>query len=69
MGSNVGKIERVLADLSADEVTHLLVSRGMFPKETKLIPMEWVTTMTDEEVYLGVEEDTVKELADVSITR
>jgi uncharacterized protein YrrD len=68
-GQQVGKVERVLADLSADEVTHLLVSRGMFPKETKLIPMEWVTTMTDEEVYLGVEEDTVKELADVSITR
>jgi len=68
-GQHVGKVERVLADLSADQVTHLLVSRGMFPKETKLIPMEWVTTMTDEEVYLGVEEDTVKELADVSITR
>ena len=68
-GQHVGKVERVLADLSADQVTHLLVSRGMFPKETKLIPMEWVTTMTDEEVYLGVEEDTVKELADVSITK
>ena len=68
-GQHVGKVERVLADLSADQVTHLLVSRGMFPKETKLIPMEWVTTMTDDEVYLGVEEDTVKELADVSITR
>jgi hypothetical protein len=31
--------------------------------------MEWVTTMTDDEVYLGVEEHTIKELADVSIAR
>ena len=68
-GQHVGKVERVLAELSADQVTHLLVSRRIFPKETKLIPMDWVTTMTDDEVYLGVEEDTVKELADVSITR
>lgn len=68
-GQHVGKVERILADLSQDQVTHLLISRGMFPKETKLIPMEWVMTMTDDEVYLGVEEHFVDELAEVSISR
>lgn len=68
-GQNVGKVERVLADLSMEQVTHLLVSRGMFPKETKLIPMEWVARMEDDEVHLRVDEHAVKELADVSITR
>jgi uncharacterized protein YrrD len=68
-GQHVGKVERVLADLSADQVTHLLISRGMFPKETKLIPMEWVARMEEDEVHLGVEEHRVKELADVSISR
>ena len=68
-GQHVGKIERIVADLSQDQVTHLLISRGMFPKETKLIPMERVRTMTDDEVYLGVEEHFVDELAEVSISR
>jgi len=68
-GQHVGKVERVLADLSADQVTHLLISRGMFPKETKLIPMEWVARMEEDGVHLGVEEHRVKELADVSISR
>ena len=68
-GQHVGKVERVLADLSLEQVTHLLVSRGMFPRETKLIPMEWVARMEDDEVHLRVDEHSVKELADVSITR
>jgi uncharacterized protein YrrD len=68
-GKHVGSVERVLANPEMDEVTHLLISKGMFPKETKLIPMEWVTTMTEDEVYLQVDEHSVEELADVSITR
>ena len=68
-GQPVGKVERVLADLSMEQVTHLLVSRGIFPKETKLIPMEWVARMEDDDVHLRVDEHAVKELADVSITR
>lgn len=68
-GKHVGKVERVLADLSMEQVTHLLVSRGMFPKETKLIPMEWVARMEDDEVHLRVDEHQVAELSDVSITR
>lgn len=66
---DVGRVERVLADPEMQQVTHLLISRGMFPKETKLIPMEWVTTMTDDEVYLRVAEYSVAELADTSIAK
>ena len=55
----MGKVERVLADLSMEQVTHLLVSSGMFPKETKLIPMEWVARMEDDEVHLRVDENSV----------
>jgi len=68
-GQHVGNVERVLADLSVEQVTHLLISKGTFPKETKLIPMEWVARMEDDEVHLRAEEHSVKELADVSITR
>lgn len=68
-GKHVGKVERVLANPEMDQVTHLLISKGIFPKETKLIPMEWVTTMTEDEVNLGVEEHQITDLADVSIAR
>lgn len=66
---DVGRVERVLADPGMQHVTHLLISKGMFPQETKLIPMGWVTTMTDDEVYLQVDEHSVEELTDVSIAR
>lgn len=68
-GKHVGKVERILANPEMDQVTHLLVSRGLFPKETKLIPMEWVSTMTEDEVHLEVAEHEVTELDDVSIAR
>ena len=68
-GKHVGKVERILATPEMDQVTHLLISKGMFPKETKLIPLDWVTTMTEDEVYLQVDEHRVAELSDVSITR
>ena len=66
-GKHVGKVERVLANPEMNQVTHLLISKGMFPRETKLIPLEWVSTMTEDEVYLSVEEHRVSELSDLSI--
>ena len=68
-GKHVGRVERILANPEMDQVTHLLISKGMFPKETKLIPLDWVSTMTEDEVYLKVDENRVAELSDVSITR
>ena len=68
-GKHVGRVERILANPEMDQVTHLLISKGMFPKETKLIPLDWVSTMTEDEVYLQVDEHRVAELSDVSITR
>jgi uncharacterized protein YrrD len=68
-GKHVGSVEQVISTPKMDQVTHLLISKGMLSKETKLIPIEWVTTMTDDEVYLQVEEHTIAELDDVSIVR
>jgi uncharacterized protein YrrD len=67
-GQHVGRVERVLTNPEMDQVTHLLISKGMFPRETKLIPIEWVSTMTEDEVYLQVDEHRVEELSDFSIT-
>jgi sporulation protein YlmC with PRC-barrel domain len=66
-GKETGHIERILVDAGAEKVTHLLVSRGLFSKEKKLIPIKWVTLVGEEEVHLRVEEAALDELADSAV--
>jgi uncharacterized protein YrrD len=66
-GKPVGKVERVLADSSVDQVTHLLISAGTFNKEKKLIPIKWVMTVGEDDVHLRVNKESIEELADTSI--
>jgi uncharacterized protein YrrD len=61
-GKHIGNVERVLVDPSVDQVTHLLVSRGLLTKETKLIPMKWVMMIGEDKVHLRVKKDTVENL-------
>ena len=63
-GKHVGNVERVLAEVPADRATHLLVSMGMFTKESKLIPINWVEMMSESEVHLRVRKESLEELAD-----
>lgn len=65
-GAHVGNVERVLADPSADEVTHLLISRGLLLKERKLIPMKWVRSLDEEKVHLRVKRERVDKLIDAT---
>lgn len=62
-GKHVGNVERVIADPAVDQVTHLLISSGLLSKEQRLIPMKWVTALSEEEVHLRVKKDTVEKLA------
>jgi uncharacterized protein YrrD len=66
-GEHVGNVERVLADSSVDQVTHLLISRGLFMKETKLIPISWVMMLGEDNVHLRVKKDSVEELGNTPI--
>lgn len=67
-GIHVGNVERILADPSDDHVTHLVVSNGLFVKEKKLIPIQWVAEIGIEHIHLSVKKESVEELADVSHT-
>ena len=60
-GKHVGNVERVLADSSVDQVTHLVVSMGMFAKEMRLIPMKWVMTLGEDEVHLRVKKVSIED--------
>ena len=55
-GKYVGNVERVLADASVDQATNLEISKGVFTKEWRLIPMKWVTSLDEDMVHLRVTE-------------
>lgn len=61
-GKHAGDLERVLADPDVDQVTHLLMSKGILAKEKKLIPIQWATLIGEEEVQLGVHESAIEDL-------
>lgn len=65
-GKHAGNVESVLADSSMGQITHLLVSNGLLTKERKLLPIDWVTVLGQDEIRLGVKKSSVDELADVS---
>lgn len=51
-GRHVGNIEKVFAE--SGKVTHFIASQGILLKTRKAIPIEWVQTLSDEEVKLTV---------------
>ena len=53
-GQHVGHVERVFTESQTNEVTHLLISQGLFLKERKLIPMAWVLDVAEDHVRLAV---------------
>ncbi len=59
---HIGDVDRILADPSGDEATHLIISRGLLAKERKLIPIRWVEMLGEDTVHLGVTEAEVNAL-------
>lgn len=53
-GDHVGDVEQVIADPRTDRVTHFVISRGLLLKERKLVPIEWVSEVGEEEVRVVV---------------
>ncbi len=53
-GQHVGNVERVFMDNETSQVTHLLISQGLFLKERKVIPMNWVLDFGEKEVRLAI---------------
>jgi len=66
-GEHVGHVERIYADPEVDQITHLLISRGIFSKEVKLIPTKWILKIGEENVYLNVNKDSIEGLAGIPL--
>jgi hypothetical protein len=63
-GQHVGNVERVFTDSLTLEVTHLLVSQGIFLKAHKVIPMAWVLDVGEDSVRLAVGSNLLQGLRD-----
>jgi uncharacterized protein YrrD len=61
---HVGNIERLLVDQESDRITHVVISRGTFLKETKLIPGYWLTQVDEDEVHLAVDSEFLNKVPD-----
>jgi len=51
---HVGNIEQVLTDTSTNRTTHFIMSHGRLFKTRKLIPMQWVADLKEDQVRLAV---------------
>lgn len=61
-GEQVGKVARIVLDDKSQQATHLLVSAGWLFPEQRLIPLNWVKEVADDEVQLQVSADFLKRL-------
>jgi sporulation protein YlmC with PRC-barrel domain len=53
-GQHVGNVERLFTDSETSEVTHLLLSQGLFLRTRMVIPMAWVLDVGENEVRLAI---------------
>jgi sporulation protein YlmC with PRC-barrel domain len=60
-GKHVGDVERLFLEPNSDKVTHVLISKGLFFKDHKLVPAGWIKS-ADEEVHLVVPSDVLERL-------
>lgn len=51
----VGEIESMIANPKDKRITHIVVSSGLLLKEKRIIPVHWLATVRDDEVFLSVD--------------
>ena len=59
---HIGNIEKVLYDPEAHRATHFIVSKGRLLKEKKLVPVEWIDSIKEDEVLLAVGARQIEEI-------
>lgn len=63
-GATAGRVKQVYTDPDNDETTHFLVEVGLLSKEHKLIPIEWVESVSKEHINLVISEASLDNLPD-----
>lgn len=60
---DVGHVERVMTDVGTDRMTFFVVEKGLLNKEHKLIPSQWISQVSDDEVHLAVNAREIEQLS------
>lgn len=60
----MGRVDKLFMEPGGTQVTHFLISKGLLLKEHKLIPVDWVSDMDEDKVFLSVDKDFVSRLPD-----
>jgi uncharacterized protein YrrD len=63
-GNHIGDVERVLARTKPDHVSHLLVKDGIFKNKKKLIPVQWISDLSEDKIQLAVGSLILEQLPD-----
>lgn len=63
-GEHIGDVERVMTENKTDQITHFIISQGLFFKDEKVLPSRWVETARENELHLAVNTKTLKKLED-----
>jgi sporulation protein YlmC with PRC-barrel domain len=61
-GKTIGNVEQVLTAPKSKQATHFVVSQGLLRKTKRLVPVEWIDTLEQDQVRLAVTSNTIKEL-------
>jgi uncharacterized protein YrrD len=61
-GEHIGDVERLFIDPGSNRATHLVISQGTFFKDRKLVPANWVRSVTEDQVQLYMSSDLLERL-------
>lgn len=61
-GEHIGNLEEVIVETAEDIATHIVVSKGFFLKERKLVPSIWISDIDEDQVILSVWSDLFDQL-------
>jgi uncharacterized protein YrrD len=53
-GKRVGNVEQVFTHEGSGKITHILISQGLLLNEEKLVPVDWLNVLGEDEVRLVV---------------
>ena len=59
---NVGNVERIFTNNELNRATHLLIAAGWLFKERRLIPVDWIRTVNEDEIDLAVTASTLEKI-------
>ncbi|HEX2992412.1 MAG TPA: PRC-barrel domain-containing protein [Anaerolineales bacterium] len=59
---HIGNIQQLIVEPQDNRVTHMVISDGFLFKERKLIPVLWITDISENEVHLSVGSGTLERL-------